>query len=195
MPDITRVGKVIIGEDAVIQPGVTLGSRDNGTLTIGAGAVIRSGAVIYSDVVIGNNLKTGHNILIRENTRIGSDSLVGTNVVIDGNVNIGSRVSLQTNAYVTAYSVLEDNVFMGPCSVTTNDKYMQARAALKGVHIKKGARIGANAVILPGLIIGENAVVGAGAVVTRDVAAGATVVGCPARTADPNTGKGEGKQP
>jgi acetyltransferase-like isoleucine patch superfamily enzyme len=143
--------------------------------------VIRSGTIIYSGVTIGINFRTGHNALIREETVIGNNVLVGTGVVIDGHCTIGNNVSLQTGAYVTAYTVLEDDVFMGPYSVTTNDKHMQAGAPLKGPTLKRGARIGANAVILPGSVIGEGAVVGAGAVVTKDVPAGVTVVGNPAR--------------
>ncbi len=181
MPEIIKTGQVIIAQGAVIQPGVTLGSRHDGRLLIGKNACIRSGTIIYSDVVIGDGFKTGHNVLIRENTTIGDNTLAGTNVVIDGRCTIGSNVSLQTNAYVTAYTTIEDNVFMGPCSVTTNDKYMQTGAQLAGATLKKGARIGANAVILPGVTIGENAVVGSGAVVTRNVEAGRTVAGNPAR--------------
>ncbi|MDD2471588.1 MAG: acyltransferase, partial [Dehalococcoidales bacterium] len=85
-----------------------------------------------------------------------------------------------TNAYVTAHTQVEDNVFMGPCSVTTNDKYMRSGAELKGATIRKGARIGANAVILPGINVGENVVVGSGAVVTHDILLQATVAGNPA---------------
>ena len=70
---------------------------------------------------------------------------------------------------------------MGPRSVTTNDKYMQVGAKLIGPTIKKKARIGANAVLLPGIIVGEEAVVGSAAVVTKDVRAEVTVVGNPAR--------------
>jgi len=155
MPDIVKTGQVIIGKGSVIQPGVILGSREDGRLVIGNNACIRSGTIIYSDVIIGDNFKTGHNVLILENTAIGNNTLAGTNVVIDGHCTIGSNVSLQTNAYVTAHTQVEDNVFMGPCSVTTNDKYMCSGAELKGATLRKGARIGANAVILPGIIVGE----------------------------------------
>jgi len=181
MHDILKKGEVVLGDNASFERNITLGSLCDGRLVIGKNATIRSGAVIYSGVSIGDDFKTGHNILIRENTCLGNGVLVGTNVVIDGNANIGNSVSLQTGAYVTAFTVIEDGVFMGPCSVTTNDKYMSAGATLKGAHIKKGARIGANAVILPGVVIGENAVVGSGAVVTKDVPAGTTVAGNPAR--------------
>lgn len=173
-------GKVSIGEGGVIEDGVTLGNREDSLITIGKNCLIRSGTVIYSDVRIGNNFKTGHNVLIREHTEIGDDVLVGTNSVVDGNCKIGNNVSIQTNAYITAYTTIEDDVFLGPCSVTTNDKYMRVGADLKGPIIKRGAQIGANSTLLPGIIVGERAVVAAGTVVTKAVATGATVAGVPA---------------
>lgn len=178
---VIQQGKVTIGNGAVIDDNVVLGNRDDGEVTLGDNAHIRSGTVIYSDVKIGAGFRTGHNALIRENTDIGNDVLVGTNSVLDGTCRIGNGVSIQTNVYITRYTILEDNVFMGPCSVTTNDKYMQTGAELKGPTIKKGARIGANATILPGITVGEDAVVGAGSVVTRDVAPNTVVAGNPAR--------------
>ena len=177
---ISLRGDVKLGINVTIGENTILGNRDEGKLIIGDNSVIRSGSVIYSDVVIGSNFKGGHNILIREETYIGAGTLVGTNAVIDGHCRIGDRVSIQTGVYVTANTVFEDDVFMGPGSVTTNDKYMVRGALLKGPVIKKGARIGANATILPGITIGENAVVGTGAVVTKDVDPGLTVVGNPA---------------
>ncbi|PQP85688.1 hypothetical protein CPT76_34390 [Paenibacillus sp. AR247] len=78
--------------------------------------------------------------------------------------------------------IIEDNVFIGPEVSTSNDKYMEpTKVPLKGPHIKKGARIGNNATLLPGIVIGENAVIGAGAVVTKDVTDGKTVKGVAAK--------------
>ena len=92
---------------------------------------------------------------------------------------------IQAEAYVTAYCVLEDDVFIAPCVVTTNDNYIgrteKRRALMKGAVIRRGARIGGGAVLCPGVEIGEEAFVGAGAVVTKDVPARAVVVGNPAR--------------
>jgi acetyltransferase-like isoleucine patch superfamily enzyme len=86
---------------------------------------------------------------------------------------------------VTAYSTLEDNVFIAPCVVTTNDNFMgrtERRHALrKGPTIRRGARVGGGAVLLPGIEVGEEAFVGAGAVVLDDVPPRALVVGNPAR--------------
>jgi acetyltransferase-like isoleucine patch superfamily enzyme len=175
-------GKVQIGKNSVIQDNVIIGSSEGGTVEIGESAMIRSGAVIYSGVKIGKNLRTGHNILIRENTEIGNNVLVGTNSVLDGDCQIGNNVAIQTVAYVTRYTVIEDGVFLGPHCVTTNDKYMEYGRELKGPVIKRHARIGANAIIFPGITIGEKAIVGAGAVVTKNVPPGDIVVGNPARS-------------
>jgi len=82
--------------------------------------------------------------------------------------------------YIPPKCLIENDVFIGPRAVLTNDKY-PPQPNLEGVTIKKGASIGANSVILPGIIVGENAMVGAGAVVTKNVPAGAVVVGNPAR--------------
>ena len=80
---------------------------------------------------------------------------------------------------------LEDDVFVGPNVTFTNDLQPRSRnaaAELLPTVVKKGASIGANATILPGLTIGEGAMVGAGSVVTKDVPSGVTVVGNPARS-------------
>jgi acetyltransferase-like isoleucine patch superfamily enzyme len=179
--NLNQHGIISLGKNSVIQENVTLGHLEDGRLVIGDGALLRSGTIIYSQVKIGNGFKTGHHALIRENSDIGDNVLVGTNSVVDGNCKIGDNVSIQTDAYITAYSLIEDNVFIGPRVVTTNDKYMFYGAKLIGATIKKGARIGANSTILPGIVVGEGAVVGSGAVVTRDVPPGVTVVGNPAR--------------
>jgi len=175
-------GQVNLGEDSVVQDYVIIGSKDEGEVNIGEKALIRSGSVIYSGVKIGKRFQSGHNVVIRENTEIGDDVLLGTNSVVDGNCIIGNGVKVQTNVYITVYTTIEDEVFLGPCCVTTNDKYMQTGSGqLRGPVIRSGARIGANATILPGIVVGEGALVGAGAVVTSDVASKEVVAGVPAK--------------
>ena len=95
---------------------------------------------------------------------------------------IGDRVSIQSSVYVTAGTVIEDEVFIGPGAITTNDRLIgELGGQLDGPTLCRGCRIGAGAVLLPGVRIGEKALVAAGAVVSSDVADGALVVGVPAR--------------
>ena len=111
--------------------------------------------------------------------------MVGRGSLVENDTSVGARTKIQANAYVTAYSQLEDDVFIAPCVATTNDNFMgrtERRHELrKGPTIRRGARIGGAAVLLPGIEIGEEAFVGAGAIVIRDVPARAVVVGSPAR--------------
>ena len=194
-------GKNSIGGGSRIMENVILGCPDRALLnriregkrrienypyqgvTTGRDALIRSGVVIYCNVHIGDNFETGHNVLIRENTSIGDNVLIGTNVVIEGNTVIGNRVSIQSHVYVPANSVIEDFVFIGPNAVLTNDKYplRKKESELKGPILRKGASIGANSTILPGIEIGKGAMVAAGALVTKHVAPWKLAIGCPAR--------------
>ncbi|TDA69938.1 MAG: N-acetyltransferase [Clostridia bacterium] len=176
--------RTVVGEGCVIEPyclvGLPVPGRRENTV-IGKGSLIRSGSVIYAGVVAGPNLRTGHHCVIREGTRLGENVLVGSHVVIDGCAFIGARVSLQTGAYVTRNTVIEDEVFFGPYAATTNDRYMRPGAELKGPRIGASARVGSQAVILPGITVGEGSVIGAGALVNRDTGPGETVAGVPAR--------------
>ena len=147
---------------------------------IGCNVIIRPLTVIYEDVVIGDNVETGHHVLIRENTVIGNNTVVGTGTIIDGKVKIGSNVRIESGVYIPPLTVIEDEVFLGPRAVITNDKYPMSKR-LVGVTIRKGAVIGANATLIAGIEIGEYAVVGAGSVVTRDVPPNTVVVGVPAK--------------
>jgi acetyltransferase-like isoleucine patch superfamily enzyme len=149
---------------------------------LGENCVVRAGTSIYTDVKIANDVLFGHNVLVREGVTIGERTKVGTNVVIDGKSTIRSRVSIQTGVYICTYSTVEDAVFLGPCCVFTNDKYLaQKPFKLIGPTVKKGASIGANALLFPGVIVGEGAVVGAQAMVNSDVPPRTIFAGIPAR--------------
>jgi acetyltransferase-like isoleucine patch superfamily enzyme len=127
----------------------------------------------------------GDQSCVRERCELGDDVVVGRGSLVENDTTVGSRTKIQANAYVTAYSTLEEDVFIAPCVVTTNDNFMgrteQRHALRKGPTIRRGARIGGGAVLLPGIEVGEEAFVGAGAVVLADVPARALVVGNPAR--------------
>jgi acetyltransferase-like isoleucine patch superfamily enzyme len=104
---------------------------------------------------------------------------------VENDTTIGAMTKIQAEVYITAYSTLEEQVFVAPCVVTTNDNFMgrteRRHELIKGPTIRRGARIGGGAILLPGVEIGEDAFVGAGAVVTKDVERRMLVVGNPAR--------------
>lgn len=182
--------QVSLGRDPTIGNFVIVGEPPRGkkpgelATVIGARAVIRSHTVIYAGNVIGDDFQTGHGVLVREENEIGNNVSIGSHSIVEHHVSIGSNVRLHSNVFVPEFSVLEDDCWLGPNVVVTNARYPQSKNAkenLKGALIKRGAKIGANATLLPGITIGENALVGAGAVVVRDVPPDAVVVGNPAR--------------
>ncbi|HUK27334.1 MAG TPA: DapH/DapD/GlmU-related protein [Candidatus Acidoferrales bacterium] len=149
---------------------------------IGERCIVRCGTTIYSNVTVADDVAFGHNAMVRENVSIGKGTKLGTNVVVDGSTTIGNHASIQTGVYICTFSTVEDCVFLGPCCVFTNDKFvMQKQFKLIGPTVKKGASIGANALLFPGVMIGEGAVVGAQAVVNSEVASRTVVVGVPAK--------------
>lgn len=122
---------------------------------------------------------------VRENVEIGEFTIVGRGVTIENKVRIGRRCKLETEAYITALSEIADGCFIAPEVTFTNDNFLGRTKERfkfhKGVTMKRGARIGANVTVLPGITIHEDALVAAGSVVTRDVPARKIVMGSPAR--------------
>lgn len=155
---------------------------------IGDAALIRSHTVVYHGNRIGLRFETGHWVLIREENDIGENVSVGSGTIVEHHVTIGNGVRLHSNVFVPEYSVLEEGCWVGPNVVLTNAKYPRSQSVkdnLRGPHLEAGAKIGANATLLPGVRIGRNSLVGAGAVVTRDVPPGVVVMGNPARISGP----------
>jgi acetyltransferase-like isoleucine patch superfamily enzyme len=117
--------------------------------------------------------------------RMADDCVLGRGSLIENDTTVGTGTRIQAEAYITAYSTLEEDVFIAPCVVTTNDNFMgrteRRRELMKGPTIRRSARVGGGAVICPGVEIGTEAFVGAGAVVTKDVPPRKLVVGSPAR--------------
>jgi acetyltransferase-like isoleucine patch superfamily enzyme len=152
---------------------------------IGPETAVCAGAVLFAGCEIGPRCVIGDQAAIRERVTLGEGVVVGRGSVVENDTTIGDGTKIQSNCYITAYSLLEDHVFIAPCVVTTNDNFMgrtEARhGAIRGAIIRRGARVGGGAVILPGIEIGEEAFVAAGAVVTKDAPPGKLVAGLPAR--------------
>ena len=151
------------------------------TLEIGPHAIIRAFSVIYAGSRIGSHLETGHGVVIREENQVGDHLSIWNNSTIDYGCVVGNGVRIHTGVYVAQFTLIEDDVFLAPGVMIANDRHPICRECLKGPTIKRGARIGINATLLPEVVIGEGALVAAGAVVTRDVPPGTVVVGNPAR--------------
>lgn len=191
MNDFVRIyPNVSLPDNAQIDDFVILGKAPRGynpgdlPLQVGDGCVIRSHTIIYAGNAIGTNFQTGHAVVIREENVIGNEVSIGTQSMIEHHVTVGDHVRIHSQVFVPEYSTLEDGCWLGPRVVVTNALYPLSRGVkdrLVGAYIEKGAIIGANATLLPGVRIGARALVGAGAVVTKDVPPGAVVVGNPAR--------------
>jgi acetyltransferase-like isoleucine patch superfamily enzyme len=175
----------VVGKQPVLSPRSTAAQEELPPLELGAGTVISTGAIVFAGTTIGERVIVGDQACVRERCTIGEDVVVGRGSLVENDTEVGARTKIQADAYVTAYSLLEEDVFIAPCVVTANDNFMgrtERRHALRrGPTIRRGARIGAAAVLLPGIEVGQEAFVGAGAVVIRDVAPRALVVGNPAR--------------
>ena len=187
----------IIGSGCVVEDNVVLGKQPRRgihsaatleplclaeAVTVCAGAVVFAGTAIDREVIIGDQS------YIRERSRIGAKTVIGRGSTVDNDVVIGQRVRMQTGVYLTAHSLVEDDVFIAPNVTTTNDNTLgnhPPEYRLIGVTLRRGCRIGGGAVLLPGVEVGEAAVVGAGSVVTRNVPPRTVVYGNPARVVRP----------
>jgi len=175
----------VVGKQPVLSPRSTTAQDELPPLELGPGTVVSTGAVVFAGSSLGERVIVGDQACVRERCTIGDDVVIGRGSLVENDTEVGARTKIQADAYVTAYSLLEEDVFIAPCVVTANDNFMgrtERRHKLRrGPTIRRGARVGAAAVLLPGIVVGEEAFVGAGAVVLRDVPPRAVVVGSPAR--------------
>jgi acetyltransferase-like isoleucine patch superfamily enzyme len=202
--NVTLGHNVVVHRGAILGDGVTVGDNsvigrapkpaktstlaqltELAPLELGAGTTVGSGVVLYAGTRIGRECLIADQAFVREKCAIGDSVIVGRGVTVENETTIGSYTKIQSQSYITAWMTIEDHVFIAPCVVTTNDNFMgRTRERFKyrrGPTIKRGARVGANTTLLPGITIGREAFVAAGSVVTRDVPDETLVMGSPAR--------------
>jgi acetyltransferase-like isoleucine patch superfamily enzyme len=175
----------VIGKQPALGPKSTATREPLAPTVIGDGTIVSTGAIVFAGAQIGGGCILGDQSCVRERVVIADDVVVGRGSLVENDTTIGSGTRIQAGAYVTAYSTLEEDVFIAPCVVTTNDNFMgrteRRKELMRGPTIRRGARVGGGAIICPGIEIGEESFVGAGAVVTKDVPPRKLVVGNPAR--------------
>jgi acetyltransferase-like isoleucine patch superfamily enzyme len=175
----------VVGKQPTLSPRSTAKREPLPPAELGNGTIVSTGAIVFAGSHVGARVILGDQSCVRERVQVGDDVVLGRGSLIENDTSVGARTKIQAGAYITAYATLEDDVFIAPCVVTTNDNFMgrteRRHDLIKGPTIRRGARIGGGAIICPAVEIGEEAFVGAGAVVTKDVPPRMLVVGNPAR--------------
>lgn len=181
--------KITLGKGCDIEESAFIGCKSlrkikPGILRIGPNSIFLSGSVVYLGSSIGSGFILAHNSIIREGNKIGNNVSIWSNSVIDYNCCIGNNVKIHCNVYIAQFTEIEDDVFIGPGTVTANDMHPGCRYSKKCLRsplIKKGARIGANVTINPYVVIGENSLIGSGSVVIDDIPKNCLAFGNPAK--------------
>jgi acetyltransferase-like isoleucine patch superfamily enzyme len=183
-PDCLIEAGAVLGKRPRLRPGSSAAGRDSGPLVLGAGVTVCCGAVVYRGARIGAGAIIGDQAQVRERAVVGARSVVGRASCVDFDALVGERVLIQTAVYVTGGAVVEDDVFIGPGVVMTNDDTMGRHPAgepLRAPVLRRACRVGGGVVLVPGVEVGTEAFVAAGALVTRNVAPREVVMGVPAR--------------
>jgi len=179
-----------IGDGAVLGKSPMLGARSTASrgpldpLLLGPGVVIGTQAIVFAGTHVAAGAIVADQAIVRERCTVGAETVLGRGSQLDNDVVVGARVKIQSNVYMTGHSVIEDDVFVGPCAMTTNDHTMGRHpkgVPLRGPILRRACRVGGAAVLLPNIEIGEEAFVAAGAVVTATVPPRKVVMGVPAR--------------
>lgn len=189
IPGVQIYPNVDIGEGATLEPPLVLGKPPRGRaagelrLVIGKNAVIRPFTTIYAGTTIGDAFQTGQGVSIREDNEIGDAVSIGTNSVLEFGNRVGNGSRIHSGCFLEM-TIIEENVFVGPHVVFTDDPHPMGcpryKECLGGVTVRSLAKIGANCTLLPGVVIGKGSLVGAGSVVTKSIPDGVVAAGNPA---------------
>jgi len=154
-------------------------------LSIGKTCTVGCASVIYAGTVLGDGVFVGDRALVRERCNLAEKVVVGSGSAVENDTRIGAYTKIQTGSYITAYMEIEEKVFIAPMVTTTNDNFMgrteKRFKSIKGATIRRGARIGGGAILLPGVEIAEETFIAAGALVTKDTPSGKVMKGFPAK--------------
>jgi UDP-3-O-[3-hydroxymyristoyl] glucosamine N-acyltransferase len=183
-PVATIQDNAVIGKAALVGPRSSAPREATAGAIIGPGAAVLCGAIVFAGARLAEGAIAGDQCQVRERSVVGENSVVGRGCAIDNDVAIGRGVRIETGCYITGHSIVEDEVFMGPGVVTTNDNTMARMAPetpLPAPRLHRACRVGGGAVLCPGIEVGEEAFIAAGAVIVRDVPPRAVVMGVPAR--------------
>ncbi len=143
----------VVGKQPTLSPRSTAKREPLPPTEIGDGAIVSTGAIVFAGSRIGARVILGDQSCVRERVTIGDDVVLGRGSLIENDTTVGALTKIQAEAYITAYSTLEDSVFIAPCVVTTNDNFMGRTARrhelVAGPTIRRGARVGGGADPLP----------------------------------------------
>ncbi|SMO66611.1 acyltransferase [Melghirimyces algeriensis] len=199
---VTIHSDTVIGNGSVIDDHTVVGrwprpaktstvkvDADLSELVIGEECTIGANTVLYRGSYIGREVLVADQSFIREKCTIDNRVVIGRGVALENQVKVGSRTKIQSNAYITAYSRVEEDVFIAPGVVTTNDNFMgrteERFKSVQGPIVKRRARIGGGAILLPGVVVAQECFIAAGAVVNRDTEPAMVYVGVPAHALRP----------
>jgi UDP-2-acetamido-3-amino-2,3-dideoxy-glucuronate N-acetyltransferase len=210
-PGVTIGNGSVIGHHVVLHDATTLGARcrvdDHAVIgkqpmrasrsaatdprtqppaLLGDDVMVGTGAVVYAGCRIAPRVLVADLATVREDVSIGEATIIGRGVAVENQTSVGARCKLETNAYLAAYTTVEDDVFVAPGVLTSNDAYLgrteERFEHFAGPVVRRAARLGVGAVLLPGREVASEAVVGAGAVLTADADAARIYLGVPARS-------------
>ena len=145
----------VVGKQPSLSPRSTAKREPLEAAGVGDGTIVSTGAIVFAGARIGARVILGDQSCVRERVDIGDDVVLGRGSLVENDTTVGAMTKIQAEAYITAYSTLEEHVFIAPCVVTTNDNFMgrteRRHEELRGPTIRRGARVGGGAVLLPGV--------------------------------------------
>ena len=140
----------VVGKQPALSPRSTAKRDELPPAEIGDGTIVSTGAIVFAGAKVGARVILGGQSCVRERVTVGDDVVIGRGSLVENDTTIGAMTKIQADAYITAYSTLEEHVFIAPCVVTTNDNFMgrteRRHEAIAGPTIRRGARVGGGAI-------------------------------------------------